>query len=224
MLDDNVINAAQKLIKKKFPLVDGLQDTLLAQTSFSRCTSEGVQIHHTGKIHWITSSSIGGQQVNVYDSLYADLTDSTEKQLAQCYQNYIDHAGQLHVKMPLIQQQKGSTDCGLFAIAYAYELASGNGHVCNEMVFEQSAMRHHLVECLEKEEILPFPRALQRATAVRAEKQLVIQTHCICHLPEYGEMVQCDLCDTWYHLRCTDLIQVPEESEDWLCESCVPLV
>ena len=82
MLDDNVINAAQKLIKKKFPLVDGIQDTLLAQTSFNQCTSEGVQIHHTGKILWITSSSIGGQQVNVYDSLYADLTDSTEKQLA----------------------------------------------------------------------------------------------------------------------------------------------
>ena len=56
------------------------------------------------------------------------------------------------------------------------------------------SMRHHLVECLEKEEILPFPCALQKATAVRAEKQLVIQTHCICHLPECGEMVQCDLC------------------------------
>ena len=107
MLDDNVINVAQKLIKKKFPLVDGLQDTLLTQTSFNRCTSEGVQIHHTGNIHWITSSSIGGQQVNVYDSLYANLTDSTEKQLAQCYQNYIDHAGQLQVKMPVTQQQKG---------------------------------------------------------------------------------------------------------------------
>ena len=84
MLDDNVITAAQKLIKKKFPLVDGIQDTLLAQTTFNRCTSEGVQTHHTGKIHWITSSSIGGQQVKVYESLYDDLTESTEKQLTQC--------------------------------------------------------------------------------------------------------------------------------------------
>ena len=118
----------------------------MAQTTFNRCTSEGVQIHHTGKIHWITSSSIGGQQVKVYDSLYDDLIESTEKQLTQCYYNRIDHAGQL----PVIQRQKGSTDCGLFAIAYAYEIASGNGHACNEIVFGQSAMRHHWWNALKK--------------------------------------------------------------------------
>ena len=65
----------QKLIKKKFPLVGGLQDPVLSQSSFDRCTSEGIQIHHTGKAHWITSSSIGGHPVNVYDSIHDDLTE-----------------------------------------------------------------------------------------------------------------------------------------------------
>lgn len=58
-------------------------------------------------------------------------------------------------------------------IACAYELASGLGNVCNEMVFNQSAMTLHLVECLEKEEILSFPGALQNITAVCEEKHLV---------------------------------------------------
>lgn len=72
MLNDRIINGAQKLINKKFALVGGLQDPLLSQLSFDRCTSEGIQIHNTGKIHWITSSSIGGQPVSVYDRLYDD--------------------------------------------------------------------------------------------------------------------------------------------------------
>lgn len=70
-----------KLIKKKFPLDGGLHDPPLSQISLDRCTSEGVQIHNTGKIHWITSSSIGGQPVSVYDSLYDDITESSEKRL-----------------------------------------------------------------------------------------------------------------------------------------------
>ena len=211
-LNDRIINRAQKLIKKKFPRVGGLQDPVLSQSSYDRCTSEGIQIHHTGKAHWITLSSIGGQPVNVYDSIYDDLTESTEKQLAQCYHNCIDQAGQLHVEMASIQKQKGSTDCGLFAIASAYELASGNIHFNYEVSFDQSTMRNHLVDCLEKEEISSFPRARKTAAVYNnEEKQFIIQTHCACQLPEYGEMVRCDLCDMWYHLPCTNLSQFPGE-------------
>ena len=34
--------------------------------------------------------------------------------------------GQLHIEMTSVQKQNGSTDCGLFAIANAFEVASGN--------------------------------------------------------------------------------------------------
>ncbi|XP_028408117.1 uncharacterized protein LOC114530708 [Dendronephthya gigantea] len=225
MLNDRIINAAQKLIKKKFPLVGGLQDPLLSQLSFNRCTSEGIQIHNTGKCHWITSSCIGGQPVSVYDSLYDDLTESSEIQLVQCYNNCVDQAGQLHIEMASFQKQKGSTDCGLFAIASAYELASGNTHFNYEVPFEQKAMREHLIACFENEELSSFPRA-QKAAAMgkNNEKLLSIQTHCVCQLPECGDMVQCDLCDMWYHLACTNLSQAPGESDDWLCQSCAPLL
>ena len=72
--------------------------------------------------------------------------------------------------------------------------------------------------------ISSFPRA--RKTAAKSnnnEKHLTIQIHCTCQLPEYGEMVQCDLCDIWYHLTCINLGQAPDEDEEWLCESCAPL-
>ena len=45
-----------------------------------------LQVHNTGKIHWLASSSIGGHPVSVCDSLY-DFTESTDKQLAQCNYN-----------------------------------------------------------------------------------------------------------------------------------------
>jgi hypothetical protein len=79
MLNDRIINGAQKLIKKKLALIGGFQDPLLSYLSFDRCTSEGIQVHNTGKIHCLASSSIGGHPVSVYDSLY-DLTESTYKQ------------------------------------------------------------------------------------------------------------------------------------------------
>ena len=189
MLNDRIINAAQKLIKNKFPQVGGLQDPVLSQTSFECCPGEGVQIHNTGKTHWVTSSSMGGQPIAVYDSLFNDLTESTEKQLAECYRGFIDVASQLRIEMCPAQLQKGSVDCGLFAIAYAYELASGNTYL-NEVSFDQSKMRNHLFGCFERGEISPFPRSCGTgALRVNGPNELVIQTFCTCCLPEYGDMV-----------------------------------
>ena len=222
MLNDRIINAAQKLIKNQFPQVGGLQDPVLSQTSFECCPGEGVQIHHTGNTHWITSSSIGGQPIAVYDSLFDDLTESTEKQLAECYRGFIDIARQFRVEMCPAQLQKGSVDCGLFAIAYAYELASGNTYL-NEVSFDQSKMRNHLFGCFERGEISPFPRNRETdVLRVNGPNELVIETFCVCCLPECGDMVQCDLCDNWYHLPCLDLGSCPEDDQEWLCDFCAP--
>ena len=65
--------------------------------------------------------------------------------------------------MASFQKQKGYTDCGLFAIANAYELASGNIHFNYKVSFDQSTMRKHQVNCLEKEEISSFSRARKTA-------------------------------------------------------------
>ncbi len=53
------------------------------------------------------------------------------------------------------QYQKGSKDCGLYAIAWAYELANGNRPEC--IAFEQTRMRAHLMACFEKRKMSHFP-------------------------------------------------------------------
>ena len=48
-----------------------------------------------------------------------------EVQLAECYRPLVTDRS-LAVKLPLTKIQRGGVDCGLFEIAIAYDLASGN--------------------------------------------------------------------------------------------------
>jgi len=148
-LNDTHILAAQKLIKSKYKRTIGLQDPLLAQRSFKYVGEYGdsVQIHYNGDSHWLTSASIGGE-IKVFDSLLYKITDYTRKQLDQCYER-------IQYDMADVQKQDGSHDCGLFAIAFAVGIASGNWNA--KAFFDQSLMRTHLQKCLENLEIKPFP-------------------------------------------------------------------
>ena len=101
---------AQALLKKQFPLLDGLQSSLLCQNDMALfpsrvkvCTSTvlcdktkycfvllGIQIYHIGGDHWVTSTSIG-REVTVYDSKFGggDLDSSLTHQLALVYRALI---------------------------------------------------------------------------------------------------------------------------------------
>ncbi len=64
-----------------------------------------------------------------------------------------------------IPQQVGSADCGLFAIAVATALASVSDPT--QIIFHQSEMRQHLADCLEKNNIVPFPVKTKKEQVVR---------------------------------------------------------
>jgi hypothetical protein len=83
-LTETEINAGQYMLKQQHSYIQGLEDTLLGPCgSFSVATSPFVQILHTGTHHWICVSNIeDGSSVQVYDSLYTGLSDSTKKQIA----------------------------------------------------------------------------------------------------------------------------------------------
>ena len=72
-LTDSIINAAQILIKKGNPLINGLQNVNLGLTNtFEIQTGEFIQILHTGQGHWqCVVSTIGTKhpEVNVFDSI-----------------------------------------------------------------------------------------------------------------------------------------------------------
>lgn len=35
-------------------------------------------------------------------------------------------------------------------------------------------------------------------------------------------MIGCDICDDWYHWPCVDIVEEPEEDEQWYCPKCRP--
>ena len=64
--------------------------------------------------------------------------------------------------MPLINQQRNSKDCGLFAIANITEFCFTNFKGIDSgrspCIYEQELMRKHLLECLETQNMAPFSK------------------------------------------------------------------
>jgi len=215
-LTDLHIDLAQQLIKAQFPWINGLQSCLLQQNdSFQTIEEEGIQIHHNGQNHWITSCSLGGE-VSVYDSNYhGTLAASLTHQLACIYKDFItvkDEDGEklepvLDVNIPRVQQQLGANDCGLYAIAFALHVAMNN--IPEQMIFEQSLMRKHLHSCFRKKKLEPFPHKKVDIVPQQHISYLPfyqIELFCSCLMPEsYDNMVACDECEDWYHLKCVGM-------------------
>ena len=73
LLNDSIIDAAQKLLKQAFPALSGLQCVCRGLTmNFDIEPSEFIQVIHNGRGHWLTISMIGTSHpdVHVYDSMY----------------------------------------------------------------------------------------------------------------------------------------------------------
>ena len=102
-----------------------------------------------------------GNEIFLFDSLTCDDLPSTlEEQIAAVYANFCSKDGLLTITKVGVQQQKGMTDCGLFAIAFAYPSAQGDDVATLE--FDQSVMLQHLLDCLQSAQLKPFPLPSQR--------------------------------------------------------------
>ena len=98
--------------------------------------------------------------------------------------------------------QKGGMDCGLFAIAYAEKLVSGVDPTT--VVFDQSAMRQHLISCVGAAELSAFPSTSSRVVRRKVSLQFDVQLYCTCHGGSITKerMIMCDQCHEWYHQSC----------------------
>lgn len=160
---DQVINSAMSCLMKSKPYL-AIQPTTFGERFLTYCSTETIHIHHTGSFHFVTSSSIG-RTINVYDSLNTSPTTALMKQVTALYSH--DDSPPQTFLLPMKQQQEGSTDCGIFSIAYAVDLAFGNNP--SNIVYDQSGMRNHLTHCLESKLITPFPRFKYTHPATRVE-------------------------------------------------------
>ena len=158
LLSDKHIYAAQTLLQRQFPNINGFQDSCLSQVGFNPVSEKAsMQMHHIGGNHWVLSSSIGGSLV-VYDSLYSSIPSDLKEQLSDIYLNFVKpYSGVVDARIAETQKQSGSSDCALFVIGWAYEICRGRD--IEEVYLSQNRLRSHLVRCFEDEELCSFPQS-----------------------------------------------------------------
>ena len=224
-LDDDLINASQKILAKQFEYKfggAGFQTTLNGLCgNYTVETEEFIQILHTGSDHWLVITTIGTKhpEVLVYDSLYATVGDHVKSQIASllCTQ---DHAIQL--KFVNVVKQAGGFDCGVFAIAYATTLCLGESP--GKYSFHQAKMRSHLKQCLENEHFTMFPTIKERRhTGNNIISQVHVPVYCSCRMPAMNPMIRCHSCHEWFHVGpCVKVTpkQMKDRKFKWNCTAC----
>ena len=110
-LSDNLIVAAQNLLKNQSS-IPGFQDTCLGMTmAFDIQCGEFIQILHDGHGHWLTISSIGASkevtEIFVHNSTYPSIETYTKKQIAAL----VSSQEKIVIKMMNVQLQAGGCDC-----------------------------------------------------------------------------------------------------------------
>ena len=152
LLNDRHINYAQTLLHYQFPLTEGLHNTLLQKKNRQQKIKCGIQIIHDRGNHWIVASTIDSDQsVQVYDSVYSTVNAKT----VDVINNIFVITDETKIDLKRTQIQKGSQDCGLFAIAIATALL--NGLDMSQITFCQEDMRQHLISCFTAKLLTPFP-------------------------------------------------------------------
>ncbi|XP_035694654.1 polycystic kidney disease protein 1-like 2 [Branchiostoma floridae] len=202
MLTDDHIQAAQMLLRRQYPALQGLEGPAvgLCEDGFAKMTGNGLQIHHNGSQHWVLSSCTDGQ-VRLYDSLGVAMTPSLQIQLYQSYAAFADQARNvLTVISPDVQRQGNVFDCGLFAIAWAVDIAEGQD--VSRVAYDDRKMRSHLETCFKQGKLTPFPRQIScRKVGLTKAHQISLVCHC-----EQGErldwMKRCKECRRIFHVNC----------------------
>ena len=158
-LNDHHMTAAQKLIQQQFLNITSLQNTLYQQRKvIIPFTENGLQILHINGDHWITMSTCkttfedGDDDIVIYDSIFSNVNEATKTLLAKMVHT---NKKSFSVRIANVTKQSESNDCGLFAIAYCTSISRGQNP--STVIYNQVAMRPHLVKCFEQGKIELFP-------------------------------------------------------------------
>ena len=187
-LCDSEIHAGQLLLKTKFPFVDGLHDPAITDTLVAPAISEFVQIINTGN-HWVCLSTISCRPgtIKVHDSLFQRVSPIAIRHSCRLLMHT---GGSILFTNEKVQKQINSSDCGLFALAFATDLCHGIDPVTQ--AYDQEKMRAHYVNCLDSLEMVPFPKTTRRVPYHLHNSKATVDIFCICRMPnDNQEYVQC---------------------------------
>ena len=219
-LNSSHLAAVQYLLKSQFPAIAGLQDTLAQDMgTLAKLPLGAVQVLYVDKNHWQVVSNIGctsSDMILVYDSKYSTISNTTKQLIAQLLKT---SKKSYTIQIANVTKQSGCNDCGVFAPAYCTALAHGQDP--STLIFNQGAMRQHLLQCLEEKKMVPFPTVRMRRAGI--PQTITVEVFCSCRCPDDGSpMVCCDgNCGEWYHVKCTKLqVADVKQTRKWYCRKC----
>ena len=83
-IDDFIILQAMNLLQKQYPTITTQPTSLAFSTGYNYCSSETVQITHTGAHYWVLISSMYSK-IAIYDSLNLQPTDFLLNRIRQSF-------------------------------------------------------------------------------------------------------------------------------------------
>ena len=243
-LTDQHVNAFQNVVKSNFPLIGGLQHTLLQYKSPVQLQDgNGLQILHIDDHHWATLQICNHNTLLYYDSSFSSCSRATMTVISQLVRS---SDKDIKIQVMNIGKQAGVTDCALFAMATMACLALDMDPLT--VTFDQELLRPHLISILESKKVVPFPVRKNRRIATRIVKLEECLIYCCCRQPMYGpeeiakrdkrddreviaerdkcdknkEMIGCDNCDEWFHEECiSENISEIKKKKKWFCHNCM---
>ena len=129
-----------------------------------------------------------------------------------------------------VQQQLNAFDCGVYAVAYATDLA--NNIDPTNSSYETQNIRDHLSSCLERGSLKPFPTTDKRTQRGKA-KSCNLKLYCTCRMPFFVSgpdedeglfMASCCICEDWYNKKCENVnvsvFKVDKKTQQMMCKGC----
>ena len=150
-LTDKHITFCQTMLKTQFSLTERLECTLYQSKQRERKIHSGLQVIHVNcGDHWILASNLN-TNANCL-KIYASVFKSADNDLVTILKRLFEFNTYTFEKY---QKQDGGSDCGLFAIAAAISILSGEDP--STCVFNQNCMRKNLITCIENQKFTSFP-------------------------------------------------------------------
>ena len=110
-----------------------------------------VQVLNVNKNHWVCVAGEGSNEIHIYDYLLIKIDIKSMHVIAKMLKDEV-----FLTKTVPVQKQSNSSDCGLFALAFAFDLA--NNLDPSIITYNEEILRKHLLACIENEEITEFPK------------------------------------------------------------------
>ena len=149
----------------------------------------------------------------MFDSVHNNISSDTINQICS-----IVHSQKKSIKIEIMDvlKQRGSTDCGLFALVFATSLC--HEELPSERKYIQGDLRAHLSSIFElnNPSVKPFPSS---------NRQKEENDYCgilLLPLARRRQLIECCQCSEWYHDECEVIDQAIWENKetDWVCKKC----